>query len=68
MQEFMIATEIKENGSLEDKLRWAFRIYDKDMSGRHRDNLILFSMWCRLYHYGRDGRGTGHSLWDGGFQ
>ena len=29
----MIATDISEQGTLEDKLRWAFRIYDKDMSG-----------------------------------
>ena len=36
----MIATEIKENGSLEDKLRWAFRIYDKDMSGRQIYNIM----------------------------
>ena len=36
----MIATEIKENGSLEDKLRWAFRIYDRDMSGRKIYNIM----------------------------
>jgi len=32
-REFMMATDTTEKGSIEDKLRWAFRMYDKDGSG-----------------------------------
>ena len=33
VQEFMIATDMTSSGDPEEKLRWAFRMYDKDGSG-----------------------------------
>lgn len=33
-QEFMLATNTSENETAEEKLRWAFKVYDKDSSGR----------------------------------
>ena len=32
-QEFMLATDMTSSGSPEEKLRWAFKMYDKDGSG-----------------------------------
>ena len=32
-QEFMKLTEFAECGSIKDRLAWAFKVYDKDMSG-----------------------------------
>ena len=32
-----MATNLTTAGSAEDKLRWAFRMYDKDGSGEHDD-------------------------------
>ena len=32
-KEFMIATDMTSAGDPEEKLRWAFRMYDKDGSG-----------------------------------
>ena len=34
IQEFLIAIDMSINGSPEEKLRWGFRIFDKDGSGR----------------------------------
>ena len=34
VQEFVVATNLTTAGSAEDKLRWAFRMYDKDGSGQ----------------------------------
>ena len=33
LQEFMVATDMTSSGSIEEKLRWAFKMYDKDESG-----------------------------------
>ena len=34
VQEFMLATNVSESEeAAEEKLRWAFRLYDKDSSG-----------------------------------
>ena len=33
-QEFMMATDMTASGSPEEKLRWAFKMYDKDGSGQ----------------------------------
>ena len=33
LQEFMLLSDSTVSASLEEKLRWAFKIYDKDMSG-----------------------------------
>ena len=33
-KEFMLATNLSESGTPEDKLRWAFKMYDKDGSGQ----------------------------------
>ena len=33
-QEFMIATDMTTGGSLEERLRWAFKMFDKDGSGK----------------------------------
>ena len=35
-QEFMMATDMTASGSPEEKLRWAFKMYDKDGSGECR--------------------------------
>ena len=34
MKEFMIATDMTTSGSLDEKLRWTFKIYDEDGSGK----------------------------------
>ena len=34
VQEFMMATDMTASGSPEEKLRWAFKMYDKDGSGQ----------------------------------
>ena len=34
LQEFMIATDMTNSGDPEEKLRWAFKMYDKDNSGK----------------------------------
>ena len=44
-QEFMIATDMTTGGSLEERLRWAFKMFDKDGSGKvfrnnYNNNLI----------------------------
>ena len=39
----MIATDIKSGGSAEDKLRWAFKMYDRDGSGVSQ---ILVAVSC----------------------
>ena len=31
----MIATDMTSSGDPEEKLRWAFRMYDKDNSGKY---------------------------------
>ena len=33
-REFVVATNITTCGSAEDKLKWAFKLYDKDESGK----------------------------------
>ena len=33
LQEFVLATNMTSCGSIEDKMRWAFKIYDEDNSG-----------------------------------
>ena len=35
VQEFMIATDMTSCGSTEEKLRWAFKMYDEDGSGKY---------------------------------
>ena len=45
-QEFVVATNLTTAGSAEDKLRWAFRMYDKDGSGKLNSiklNLFIIS-------------------------
>ena len=32
-QEFMVATDMTASGSAEEKLHWAFKMYDQDGSG-----------------------------------
>ena len=34
LKEFMIATDMTRSGEAEEKLRWAFKMYDKDGSGK----------------------------------
>ena len=34
LQEFMLATNTSESETAEEKLRWAFKVYDKDSSGK----------------------------------
>ena len=33
LEENMVATNMTSSGSIEEKLRWAFKMYDKDESG-----------------------------------
>ena len=33
LKEFMIATDMTTGGSVEERLRWAFKMYDQDGSG-----------------------------------
>ena len=33
IQEFIIATDMTTGGSVEEQLRWAFKMYDQDGSG-----------------------------------
>ena len=35
LKEFMMATDMTASGSPEEKLRWAFKMYDKDGSGKY---------------------------------
>ena len=39
LQEFVLATNMTTCGSAEDKLKWAFKLYDKDESGYIREGL-----------------------------
>ena len=39
-QEFMMATDMTASGSPEEKLRWAFKMYDKDGSGQSLATII----------------------------
>ena len=36
----MMATDMTASGSPEEKLRWAFKMYDKDGSGECRDSVV----------------------------
>ena len=45
LQEFVLATNITTCGSAEDKLRWAFRMYDKDNSG---EALVCLVVLCSM--------------------
>ena len=40
-QEFMIATDMTTGGTLEERLRWAFKMYDEDGSGDHIERLDI---------------------------
>ena len=41
--EFLKATDMTSNGSVEEKLRWNFKAYDKDGSGNlEKDELVHF--------------------------
>ena len=42
-QEFMMATDMTAMGTPEEKLKWAFRIYDKDRSGTEKFSEIAYS-------------------------
>ena len=37
----MLATDMTSSGCLEEKLRWAFKMYDKDASGEQAKKVIL---------------------------
>ena len=42
----MIATDVTAGGSAEDKLRWAFKMYDRDGSGNSELRwYLLFLHW-----------------------
>ena len=45
-QEFMLATNASEANTTEEKLRWAFRLYDKDSSGGTH-NMMRKHLYCR---------------------
>lgn len=55
-KEFMLATDMTTGGSAEERLRWAFKMYDKDGSGENvKDHQIFCYILCRLYRTGRNG-------------
>ena len=39
----MLATDMTTGGTVEEKLRWAFKMYDKDGSGQFFLGISLFS-------------------------
>ena len=41
----MLATNMSEAGSPEEKLRWAFKMYDRDGSGIIFDILNVIKIW-----------------------
>ena len=43
IQEFMIATDMTSSGDPEEKLRWAFKMYDKDASGKYFGYVTFFA-------------------------
>ena len=45
----MIATDVTAGGSAEDKLRWAFKMYDRDGSGNCRST---FGRICCIWYLG----------------
>ena len=48
-QEFMMATDMTGSGTPEEKLRWAFHMYDKDNSGDLLHNEQIKSKVYRFY-------------------
>ena len=45
----MLATNVSESEeAAEEKLRWAFRLYDKDSSGRSSLDILPVSLTCYL--------------------
>ena len=42
----MLATNMSDATSSEEKLRWAFKMYDQDSSGRHLYHFLLASHFC----------------------
>ena len=42
LKEFVLATNMTSCGSVEDKMRWAFKIYDVDQSGQTHISSTLF--------------------------
>ena len=50
-QEFVVATNLTTAGSAEDKLRWAFRMYDKDGSGEHDDYICSHDDYHDFHDY-----------------
>ena len=60
-QEFLKLTEFTEKGSIKDKLSWAFKVYDKDMSGKSGRCIVTFLyLLCRHYHCHGDAGGDWH--------
>ena len=45
----MLATNMAESGSPEEKLRWAFKMYDKDGSGEYQ-LLVVWQLYCFCWH------------------
>ena len=52
----MIATDMTNSGDPEEKLRWAFKMYDKDNSGKikgvsRKTKIFLFVILCMFKVY-----------------
>ena len=43
LQEFMIATDMTNSGDPEEKLRWAFKMYDKDILQMYDEDSVYES-------------------------
>ena len=44
----MLATDMTTGGTVEEKLRWAFKMYDKDGSGQFFGNIFIFNSRCSV--------------------
>merc|ERR1719342_457308 len=47
-KEFMLATDMTTGGTVEEKLRWAFKMYDKDGSGQSFFEYLHFYSRCSV--------------------
>ena len=66
----MLLSDSTVSATIEEKLRWAFMIYDKDVSGNYCMIKVIILPWgvARLYIRGRDADGAWDCVRAGGDQ